>query len=791
MHFFQYSSDNFTQFAYFCRPFKGGTLTLSTNEILNNAEENVENVTLENTPETMPVAEEQAVIESKKSTSKKEKSGSTEPVTAHDDFDWEADEAGFQTYSVTERKTLEDNYTNSFSPVSEKQVVKGRVVALNDKDVVINIGFKSDGLVARQEFRDMPDLKVNDEVEVFVDIAEDAMGQLILSRRKALQETAWDKITEAHNADLICTGFVRSRTKGGLVVDVFGIDTFLPGSQIDTKPVRDYDQYVGKNMDFKIVKINDVYKNVVVSHKALIEDDIEAQKSVILGRLEKGQVIQGVVKNMTSFGVFVDLGGIDGLLHITDISWGRINHPEEVLKLDDHINVVILDFDDNKKRISLGLKQLTPHPWDDLTADILEGTHVKGKVVSVADYGAFVEVRPGVEGLVHVSEMSWSSHLRNPSEYLKVGEEVEALVLALDRAEHKMSLGIKQLTQDPWVNIEERYTLGSKHSGVVKNLTSYGLFLELEEGIDGLVHVSDLSWNKKIKHPSEFTKKGDKLDVVVLEVDKDNRRLSLGHKQLEENPWDTFETIFTVGTVHEGTIMSIGEKGVNVQMQYGVEAFAPSRHMKKADNKLPKEDELLSFEVIEFNKDSKRIIVSHTNTWKAAEKAKFEDDDKKRDAARKNATKAVKKINSNAQATTLGDMDALSELRAQFEKAEKGNKKEAKPAVKAEAKAEAKVETKVEAPVAEATEVIAETSSEEVAEKPAKKAKATKTGDDLKTINGVGPAFEKRLNALGIHTFADLIALTDDKIAELELQDSMTSLDQWHTWMEEAKSLSK
>jgi small subunit ribosomal protein S1 len=754
---------------------------LSTEEIQDQIEETVVTETSENTSataenltlstETTEAMEEPVAVVTESKTSKPAKTKTESVATAHDDFDWDADQGGFQTYSANERQKLESSYTDSFSPVSEKQVVKGWVVTMNEKDVVINIGFKSDGLVSRQEFRDLPDLKAGDEVEVFVDIAEDAMGQLILSRRKALQETAWDKIVEAHEKDVVCTGYVRSRTKGGLVVDVFGIDTFLPGSQIDTKPVRDYDQYVGKNMDFKIVKINDVYKNVVVSHKALIEDDIEAQKSVILGKLEKGQVLEGVVKNMTSFGVFVDLGGIDGLLHITDISWGRINHPEEVLKLDDHINVVILDFDDQKKRISLGLKQLTPHPWDNLPEDIAEGSKVKGKVVSVADYGAFVEIAVGIEGLVHVSEMSWSSHLRNPSEYLKVGEEVEAVVLALDRNEHKMSLGIKQLSADPWVEIENKYSLGSKHAGIVKNLTSYGLFLELEEGIDGLVHVSDLSWNKKIKHPSEFTKKGDTLDVIVLEVDKENRRLSLGHKQLEENPWDTFETIFTVGSIHEGTLMSVGEKGANIQMQYGLEAFAPSRHLKKEDNKSVKEDEILSFEVIEFSKDAKRIIVSHTNTWKAAEKARAEGDDKKRDTARKNASKAVKKINQGSQATTLGDMDALSELRAQFEKAEKG-------------KAEKKV-AKVEETVAETP--VAETPAEE---KPAKKTtKSTKTGDDLKKIGGVGPAFEKRLNALGINTYDDLISLSDDKIAELENQDSMTSLDQWHKWMEEAKTL--
>ena len=675
-------------------------------------------------------------------------------VSSHDDFDWDADDAGFQSYSSTERNKLEESYSKTFSPVVEKQVVKGKVVAINEKDVVVNIGFKSDGLVPRQEFRDRPELAVGDEVEVFVDIAEDKMGQLILSRRKALQETAWEKIVEAHEKDVVVTGYVRSRTKGGLVVDVFSIDTFLPGSQIDTKPVRDYDQYVGKNMDFKIVKINDVYKNVVVSHKALIEDDIEAQKSEILSRLEKGQVLEGVVKNMTSFGVFVDLGGIDGLLHITDISWGRINHPEEVLKLDDKINVVILDYDDTKKRISLGLKQLSSHPWDNLEADIVEGSKVKGKVVSVADYGAFIEIKPGVEGLVHVSEMSWSSHLRNPSEYLKVGEEIEALVLSLDRNEHKMSLGIKQLNTDPWINISEKYPLGSKHSGVVKNLTSYGLFLELEEGIDGLVHVSDLSWNKKIKHPSEFVKKGEKLDVVVLEVDSDNRRLSLGHKQLEENPWETFETIFTIGSIHEGTVMNINDKGATIQMQYGVEAFAPTRHIKKADNKPLKEDEVLEFEVIEFSKDSKRIIVSHTNIWKGAERAKNDSDDKSRDKSRKNASKTVKKINNSSERTTLGELDALTELRAQFAEAEKGPKKAAAP----------KAETKVE-----------ETASAEAI-------------TELKSLAGVGPAMVKRMNALGVNTVEELTSLTEDKIATMVETDSKISADQWNKWIAEAKA---
>ena len=704
-------------------------------------------------------AEEQVVSQVENAAQAAATSGS------HDDFDWDADEAGFEIYSTDERKNLEATYLETFNPVEEKQVVKGHVMAITDKDVVVNIGFKSDGLVSRQEFRDMPDLKVGDEVEVFVDTAEDRLGQLVLSRRKALQETAWEKIVEAQENDTIVKGFVRSRTKGGLVVDVFNIDTFLPGSQIDTKPVRDYDQYVGKTMDFKIVKINEVYKNVVISHKALIEDDIEAQKSEILSKLEKGQVLEGVVKNMTSFGVFVDLGGIDGLLHITDISWGRINHPEEVLKLEDHINVVILDYDDTKNRISLGLKQLTPHPWDDLDASIEEGSKISGKVVSVADYGAFIEIKPGVEGLVHVSEMSWSSHLRNPSEYLSVGDDIEALVLALDRDEHKMSLGIKQLTQDPWVDIKDRYPVESKHSGTVKNLTSYGLFLELEEGIDGLVHVSDLSWNKKIKHPSEFVKKGETLDVIVLEVDSENRRLSLGHKQLEENPWDTFETIFTLNSEHEGTVIGINDKGATVQLQYGVEAFAPSRHIKKEDNTPMKEDEVLKFEVIEFSKDAKRIIISHTNLWKGAERARNEQDGKNREKARKNTSKNVKKLNQSSEKTTLGELDALTALRAQLEKAE-STPAEKKAAPKKEAaKPAAKKEKAPKEEKSESTSAIAE----------------------LKDLTGVGPAMVKRMSALGINTVEELVAITNEQATSFNEQDSKISVEQWNKWIAEAK----
>ena len=714
-----------------------------------------------------------------------------ETNTAHDDFDWDADEAGFQTYSDNERSELEKSYTESFTPIEEKQVVKGKVTSINDRDVVINIGFKSDGLVSRQEFRDMPDLAVGDEVDVFVDVAEDAMGQLVLSRRKALQETTWEKVLLAKENDEIVSGVVRTRTKGGLVVDVMGIDAFLPGSQIDTKQVKDFDEYINKTMDFKIVKVNDVYKNIVISHKILIEDDIEAQKLEILSGLEKGQVVEGTVKNMTNFGVFIDLGGIDGLLHITDISWGRINHPEEVLELEQTINVAILDFDDEKKRISLGLKQLTPHPWDSLPETVEEGSKIKGKVVSVADYGAFVEIMPGIEGLVHVSEMSWSSHLRNPNEYLKVDDEVEALVLALDREEHKMSLGIKQLSIDPWTKILEKYAVGSKHKGIVKNLTSYGLFVELEEGVDGLVHVSDLSWNKKIKHPSEFTKKGEELEVVVLEIDVENRRLSIGHKQLEENPWETFETVFTLGSVHEGTIIQNSEKGANVQLPYGVEAFAPPRHMKKKGNASVSEDETLEFEIIEFNKDQKRIIISHTNVWKTAERIANGEEAEVREQAKKRASASAKRNNAANESATLGELDALSELRAQLEQAEKKKaaapkteKKEAAP--KAEKKeAKPKAEKKEAAPKAEKKEAKPKAEKKEAAPKAAKKTKAA----DLTSITGVGPAFAKRLNALGINSLADMAALTDAQIEEHEKKDSMTSLDKWHSWIEEAKAL--
>jgi small subunit ribosomal protein S1 len=583
------------------------------------------------------------------------------------DFDWSMDVAGFGNYSADERKNMEALYENTLSSINEKEIVKGTVVGFTEKEVVLNIGFKSDGLIARTEFRDMPDLKAGDVVEVLLETKEDALGQLILSRKKAVSERAWDNIIKANENDEVINGYVKSRTKGGLVVEVFGLDTFLPGSQIDTKPIKDYDVYVGQTMPFKVVKVNHVFKNVVISHKVLIEEDIEAQKSDILSKLEKGQVLEGTVKNMTSFGVFIDLGGVDGLLHITDISWGRINHPEEVLQLDQKINVVVIDFDDEKKRISLGLKQLQGHPWDGLDQELAVGSKVKGKIVNIADYGAFLEIAPGVEGLIHVSEMSWSQHLRNPSDFMKLGDELEAMIITLDKEERKMSLGIKQLHPDPWTNIAEKYTVGSKHKGIVRNMTNYGLFVELEEGVDGLIHVSDLSWTKKIKHPNEFVKKDQELDVLVLEVDSENRRLSLGHKQLDENPWDAFESIFSVGTIHEGTVLKLEDKSAIIALPYGVEGYAPTKQLQKEDKKTANEDEVLQFKVIEFNKDNKRIVLSHTAIWKGDVVEEKKADDKKKESVKEATAKATKKLNDSNEKSTFADVDGLAELKAQLE----------------------------------------------------------------------------------------------------------------------------
>lgn len=596
---------------------------------------------------------------------------STTWSTPEGDFDWDADEKAFGNYSEAERSKLEEQYAGTFNQINQGEIIEGVVVSINNKDVVLNVGFKSDGLVAKTEFRDLPDLKVGDTVDVFVESQEDANGQLVLSRKRAKTQKSWEAINEALENDAIIDGFVKSRTKGGLIVDIKGVEAFLPGSQIDIKPIRDYDIYVGKTMEFKVVKINHEFKNVVVSHKVLIEDDLENQKSEIVAKLEKGQVLEGTVKNITDFGVFIDLGGVDGLLHITDISWGRIEHPKEVLALDQTINVVVLDFDDEKKRIALGLKQLSAHPWESLDTTLAVGSKVKGKIVTVADYGAFLEIIPGVEGLIHVSEMSWSQNLRSPQEFLKVGDEIEAQILTLDREERKMSLGIKQLTPDPWQNITERYPVGSKQTAVVKNMTNFGVFVELEDGIDGLIHISDLSWSKKINHPNEFTKVGETLDVVVLELDEENRKLSLGHKQLEENPWDTFETIFTEGSIHEGTVIKVGDKGDIVALQYGVEGFCPSKHSVKEDGSALKVDDTAEFKIIEFNKENKRLVISHSRIWEEAkeEARKEESNSRKKDA--KSASNAVKKVKDSVEKSTLGDLDVLAQLKEQMEGGDK------------------------------------------------------------------------------------------------------------------------
>ncbi|MCR8561303.1 30S ribosomal protein S1 [Mucilaginibacter sp. BJC16-A38] len=586
------------------------------------------------------------------------------------DFDWDADEKKFGNYSDSDREKFEKMYDGTFSSITKGEIITGTVVNVNSKDVVLNVGFKSDGLVSVSEFRDTPDLKIGDTVEVFVESQEDANGQLVLSRKRAKTQKSWERINSALDNDEIITGFVKSRTKGGLIVDIMGVEAFLPGSQIDIKPIRDYDVYVGKTMEFKVVKINHEFKNVVVSHKVLIEDDLENQKTEIVARLEKGQVLEGTVKNITDFGVFIDLGGVDGLLHITDISWGRIEHPREILALDQKINVVVLDFDDEKKRIALGLKQLTPHPWQSLDEGIQIGSKVKGKIVTVADYGAFLEIIPGVEGLIHVSEMSWSQNLRNPQEFLKVGDEVEAQVLTLDRDERKMSLGIKQLTPDPWQNAADRYAVGTQHIATVKNMTNFGVFVELEDGIDGLIHISDLSWSKKVNHPNEFTKVGEKLDVIVLELDVENRKLSLGHKQLEENPWDTFETIFTIDSIHEGTVLKVTEKGAIVALPYGVEGFAPTKHLVKEDGKSVKADEVAEFKIIEFNKENKRIVISHSRIWEEARAEQRVQEFESRKKEAKSASNAVKKVKDSVEKSTLGDLSVLAQLKEQMEGAE-------------------------------------------------------------------------------------------------------------------------
>lgn len=635
--------------------------------------EEVINETKEEAPvEEAPIAEvveEAPVVEEVKETKagKKEEPKAVTP----EDFDWDAYEKESETLSHDDRQKLSDTYEKTLKSINDKEVVTGKVMAVNNREIVVNIGFKSDGIISRNELRYREDLKIGDKVDVYIESQEDINGQLLLSHRKARVLKSWDRVNEALEQEEVINGYVKCRTKGGLIVDVFGIEAFLPGSQIDVKPIRDYDIYVGKTMEFKVVKINNEFKNVVVSHKALIQDELEKQKVEIMSKLEKGQILEGVVKNITSYGVFVDLGGVDGLIHITDLSWGRINHPNEIVELDQKIQVVILDFDETKKRIALGMKQLTPHPWDSLDANLKIGDKVKGKVVVIADYGAFIEIAPGVEGLVHVSEISWSQHLRTAQDFLNVGDEVEAVILTLDREERKMSMGIKQLIPDPWEAIAEKYPKGSKHNAIVRNFTNFGIFVELEEGVDGLIHISDLSWSKKIAHPAEFTKTGEKIDVVVLDVDVDNRRLSLGHKQLEENPWDVFETIFAVDTVHEGTVNQIGDKGAIVSLPYGVEGFVPKRHMNKEEGGHLSLNDKVEFSVIEFNKENKKIILSHSKVYKDKKVA-----EKPSETVKKVTESQPSNYTDKVEKTTLGDLGGLAELKSEMQEEEKAKAEE-------------------------------------------------------------------------------------------------------------------
>ncbi|NLA23516.1 MAG: 30S ribosomal protein S1 [Bacteroidales bacterium] len=634
---------------------------------------------------------------------------STKDIKPLDDFNWDLIGKREESYTKEQREELENMYNRTLSTVSEGEVFDGTVVAMDKREVVVNIGYKSEGVINANEFRYTPDLKLGDTVEVYVENMEDADGQLLLSHNKAKALRSWERVNTAFEQDEIIKGYIKCRTKGGMIVDVFGIEAFLPGSQIDVKPIRDYDIYVDKVMEFKVVKINNEFKNVVVSHKALIEAELEEQKKEIISKLEKGQVLEGTVKNITSYGVFIDLGGIDGLIHITDLSWGRVNHPEEIVTLDEKINVVILDFDDDKKRIALGLKQLTQHPWDSLDENLKVGDKVTGKVVVLADYGAFIEISTGVEGLIHVSEMSWSQHLRSANEFMKVGDDVEAIILTLDREERKMSLGIKQLYPDPWEKIEEKYPVNSKHSSKVRNFTNFGIFVELEEGVDGLVHISDLSWTKKIKHPAEFTAIGAELEVVVLEIDKENRRLSLGHKQVEENPWEVFETIFSVDSIHEGTIIEMNDKGAVIALPYGVEGFATPRHLVKEDGVQAKAEEKIDFKVIEFNKDAKKIFVSHSRIHEDEKREKVEEERRTKQKESGETSKRVRGMGEKIERTTIGDMVNLKELKKELEIQEK------------QAKADAVEEAQAEQPV----ENITPTEEVKVEETPVEEVKAS------------------------------------------------------------------
>ena len=689
---------------------------------------------------------------------------------AHDDFDWTIGKRNTVKYDDSEHKKYFEQYDNSLNSVSELEVVKGRVTAIHSGDVVLDINYKSDGLVSLSEFRDTPDLKIGDYVDVYVENKEDIRGQLILSRRKAKLLKAWDNLVESYKNGTIIKGLVVSKTKGGLIVDCLGLETFLPGSQIDVKPIIDYDVYVGKTMEFKVVKVNEAIKNAVVSHKALIESDLAEQRETIISGLEKGQVLEGVVKNITDFGAFMDLGGVDGLLYITDISWGRINHPNEVLSLNQKINVVVLDFGEDKKRISLGLKQLTPHPWEVLDNTIAEGSTITGKIVNIEDYGAFLEIIPGVEGLIHVSEVNWSSQPVNARDYFTLGQELQAKVVTIDRDERKMSLSIKQLTEDPWSIVSAKYKVGTKHVGEVKNLTPYGVFVELENGIGGMVHISDLSWTKRYSHPSEFTKVGEKIDVSILEVDEETRKLSLGHKQLEENPWDTFENVFPVGSYHEATIVKKDDRGAVVQLPYGLEAYAPLKHIKKEDGSTAGNEEALTFKVIEFNRDDKRIIVSHSRYLEDIKKEADQLVDAEKNKERDEVKKTIKATQSKVELSTFGDIAGFSELKEQMaatKTAESAPKKAVE--VKADAPVEVPVEATIEAPVEATVEApldavieapavvqVEEEVIEVVPEVKAEPQKKSAKGDDLKKIEGIGPKIEELLHIANIVTFSDL-----------------------------------
>jgi small subunit ribosomal protein S1 len=631
------------------------------------------------------------------------------------EFDWDTASEDIDDYSNEKRTELEKVYGDTLSTISEKEVIDGTVIALTEKDVVVNIGYKSEGVISKNEFRYNPDLKAGDEVEVYIESQEDRTGQLILSHKKARTLRSWERVNASLEKDEIINGYIKCRTKGGMIVDVFGIEAFLPGSQIDVKPIRDYDAYVGKTMEFKVVKINKEFKNVVVSHKALIEAELEEQKAKIIEQLEKGQVLEGTVKNITSYGVFIDLGGVDGLIHITDLSWGRVNHPDEVVELDQKLNVVILDFDESKKRIALGLKQLQEHPWDSLDSELKVGDKVNGKVVVIADYGAFIEIKPGVEGLIHVSEMSWSQHLRTAQDFFKIGDIVEAQILTLEREERKMSLGIKQLKPDPWEKIEDKYEVNSKHAAKVKNFTNFGIFVELEEGVDGLVHISDLSWTKKIKHPAEFTEIDAEIEVVVLEIDKENRRLSLGHKQLEENPWDVFETLFSIDSEHEGTIIKIGNKEGFIALPYGVEAICPVTHLKKEDGSMPVEDEKIMVRVIDFHKDAKKIVVSHLRTYKERSKPKSKPN-----------------YQTDIEKTTLGDISSLSELKDKLSGDSKKESKKTKAKTESKKADDKKEEVKEEKKTEKKTDKKAEVKEDKIEEKKEKKKEVVEEVKDEK-----------------------------------------------------------